>query len=123
MMRKLRYFEPREFECKEHCGKCLGLMDETLLAMLDELRHRVKRPLVVNSGFRCEERNASVAGASVSSSHLKGLAVDLACTESGLRHLIVKNAFELGFRRVGVAGSFIHLDIDPDKPQNVLWLY
>ena len=122
-MRPLRYFQPHEFECKKHCGKCLGLMDETLLVMLDELRHRVKRPLGVNSGYRCEAKNASTPGAVKGSSHMKGLAVDLACTDSELRCSIVKEAFGLGFRRIGVAETFVHLDIDPDKPQDILFLY
>lgn len=122
-MRELRYFKPHEFECDAHCGECLGKMDETLLAMLDELRHRVKSPLVVNSGYRCPAKNARTKGASATSSHMKGLAVDIACTGSELRFRIVQEAMGVGFRRIGVAGSFIHLDIDPDKPQDILFLY
>ena len=37
----LRYFKPHEFACKcRRCGKGFDEMDPTLLAMLDELRHR-----------------------------------------------------------------------------------
>lgn len=122
-MRELRYFKPREFECEAHCGDCLGLMDETLLVMLDELRHKVGRPLRVNSGFRCEAKNARTAGAVKGSSHCKGLAVDLACTDSELRFRLVQEAMALGFKRIGVAETFVHLDIDPDKPQGLLFLY
>ncbi len=121
-MPHLRYFEPHEFECDAHCGACLGLMDETLLAKLDELRHRVKRPLVINSGYRCKARNKAVGG-TADSSHMTGMAVDIACPDSGTRMLLVKEALSLGFNRVGLGNGFVHLDIDPDKPQCVLWLY
>ena len=30
---------------------------------------------------------------------------------------------DLGINRIGVAGTFIHIDVDPDKSPNVLWTY
>lgn len=119
-MRELRYFKPHEFECPVHCGQCLGKMDEVLLAKLDELRHRVEEPLIINSGYRCEARNRMVGGAPASS-HMKGLAVDIACECSTLRFKLVKHAIELGFRRIEPMDTWVHLDIDPDKPQDVMF--
>ena len=28
-----------------------------------------------------------------------------------------------GFKRIGIGSTFIHVDLDLDKPQNVFWLY
>lgn len=121
-MRELRYFRPHEFACRCNCGAGFNEMDPTLLAMLDELRHRVGQPLYINSAFRCRSWNAKVGGVE-SSSHAKGMAVDIACTDGFQRFSLVKEAMAIGFRRIGVAETFIHLDIDPDKPQEVLFLY
>ena len=30
---------------------------------------------------------------------------------------------EVGFKRIGMGSTFIHVDIDKDKAQNVLWTY
>lgn len=119
-MRQLRYFQPHEFACRCGCGKGMAEMDETLLAMLDELRHRVKRPLIVNSACRCSLWNSRVGG-KAGSSHCRGFAVDIDCRDPALRYDILKHAFELGFPRIEPRESWIHLDIDPDKPQNVVF--
>jgi len=30
---------------------------------------------------------------------------------------------EVGFTRIGIGNTFIHVDIDKDKSQNVIWTY
>ena len=30
---------------------------------------------------------------------------------------------EIGFKRIGVGKTFIHVDIDKNKSQHVMWLY
>lgn len=122
------FFKPHEFFCR--CGKCeydregggMASMSETLLAMLDLLREKVGEPLVINSSIRCEAYNATLENSSLNSSHLKGLAVDIACDCGTLRFKLVKYGFQVGFRRIEVGPTWVHLDIDPDKPQDVLWL-
>lgn len=117
----LRYFKPHEFACKcRRCGKGFDEMDPTLLAMLDELRHKVGEPLIISSAYRCKEHNSEVGGVS-GSSHMKGLAVDIECWDSYLRFKIVKEAIFLGFRRIEPATTWVHLDIDNEKPQDVLF--
>lgn len=44
--------------------------------VLDPLRERFGRPIIVNSGFRCPELNKAVKGAATSQ-HVKGEAADL----------------------------------------------
>jgi hypothetical protein len=44
--------------------------------ILDPLRERYKKPIYVNSGYRCDALNKAVGG-SKNSSHLYGLAADI----------------------------------------------
>ncbi len=30
---------------------------------------------------------------------------------------------DLGINRIGIADTFIHIDVDPDKSPNVIWTY
>jgi len=41
-----------------------------------------KRPIIINSGYRCPDLNKAVGGSS-SSDHMKGFAVDFTCPEYG----------------------------------------
>ncbi|MDD3124116.1 MAG: D-Ala-D-Ala carboxypeptidase family metallohydrolase, partial [Candidatus Izemoplasmatales bacterium] len=55
--------------------------------VLDPLRERFKRPIIINSGFRSKDLNGAVGGAS-NSQHMKGEAADIyAGTKEGNREL------------------------------------
>ena len=90
--------------------------------MLDAARKIYGRSMRITSGFRTESHNEKVGGVK-SSSHLKGLAADIACSESRYRFEMIKALLEVGFKRIGVSGTFIHVDIDKNKSQNVIWTY
>ena len=115
----IRYFKPAELACT-HCGDLKISTD--LLTRIDRLRDAVGIPLIVTSGYRCPEWNAKISRVE-KSAHVNGYAVDIKVFNSRTRLLIVQNALALGFNRIGISRSFVHLDIDPDKPQQVLWLY
>jgi hypothetical protein len=36
---------------------------------------------------------------------------------------IVGSLLEAGFNRIGIADTFIHVDNDPTKPEEVMWKY
>jgi len=79
-------------------------------------------PLVIHSGCRCTPHNLTVGGKD-DSSHLTGLAVDIRALSSPTRFRIIRSALNLGFTRIGIGSSFIHIDIDTTKPSQVFWLY
>ena len=53
------------------------------------------------------------------SAHTRGYAVDIKCINSHTRFLILQAALEVGFRRIELAPTWVHLDNDPNKPQDV----
>jgi len=117
----LKYFNYDEFDSPDELGSGKH-MDQDLLNMIDRARALYGKPIVVNSGFRTESHNKKVGGVS-SSSHLKGLAIDVACIRSKDRFEMLTALIEAGFNRIGVASTFIHVDIDKNKSQNVIWTY
>ena len=78
-------------------------------------------PFVINSAYRSPEHSLSIKNPT--SSHNKGLAVDISAKDSRTRGLILDALRAVGFNRIGIADTFIHVDLDMDKSQNVTWLY
>jgi uncharacterized protein YcbK (DUF882 family) len=115
----LKYFKKSEFTCKCGCGETV--ISDDLLYSLDEAREFAKLPFVISSGYRCENHPESKKNPT--SSHIKGLAVDIKCTDSKTRAIIMDALGYVGFRRFGIAKSFIHVDIDNEKSNPVIWLY
>jgi uncharacterized protein YcbK (DUF882 family) len=106
------------FECP-CCGKN-EIIPELVMVVLSLETHL--NDLKINSGYRCKKHNAAVGG-SPTSSHLTGWAVDLAAPDSRTRFKIIYWLIEDGIGRIGIGRTYIHLDIDPKKPWDVLWLY
>ncbi len=118
---KVKYFNYSEFDSPDVQGSG-QLMDKTLLDMLDEIREIVGEPIIITSGFRTPAHNEAVGGKE-QSSHLKGLAVDIAVRHSRMRFKLIDALLEVGVNRIGIADNFVHIDIDPDKDKNVIWTY
>ena len=117
----MRNFELSEFDSPDEQGSG-KYMDETFLSMLDDARSIAGIPFIINSGFRTPSHNAYVGGKE-KSSHQYGYAVDLHCTGSRERSIIISSLQEAGFTRFGIGNTFIHVDSDPDKDANVIWTY
>ena len=114
-----------EFNCP-CCGK--NKMNESFLATLTDAREYCRTPLMINSGYRCEKHNKKVGG-KPNSTHTVGAAADIHCTESRQRALILCGLLEAGFSRIGIAKTFIHVDMADrlegidKKVEAVFWLY
>lgn len=131
------------------CG-CDGVVNDRLLIVLDKVREKFGKPININSGFRCESHDLDVhlgllkkrhdkdeinrvkykelseleSAKDRTSSHIKGLAVDIRCDNSLDRFKLINILLAyLPVMRIGIAKTFIHIDIDEDKPQNVMWTY
>jgi len=120
-VKKSRWFAEKELTCHCGCGACD--MNPVLLRMLDQVRSAIGKPIIINSGYRCVEWNRKVRGRNTSA-HLTGHAVDIKCTNATQRYELLNDLLpRWEIRRLGIADNFIHIDIDPSKPQDVVWTY
>jgi zinc D-Ala-D-Ala carboxypeptidase len=115
------HFDISEFDSPDEKGSG-SYMQSSTLQMLDDARAIAGIPFKINSGFRTKSHNAYIGGVR-DSSHCYGYAVDVHCTDSRGRAVIINALRKAGFTRFGVANTFIHCDNDPDKDANVMWLY
>ena len=96
-------------------------MDVDFLAKLDEAREFAGIPFVINSAYRSPTHPESIKNPT--SSHIKGLAVDIKAKDSTTRFKVIEALVSVGFTRLGIADTFIHVDWDFDKTQQVIWTY
>jgi len=120
MNRRIKHFESSEFTCNGI--ECYDKMSDNLLLSLGTARVIAGIPFHLNSSWRDEDTN-QLAGGKPNSAHLRGNAVDIACANSSDRYLIVDAAMAAGFTRIGIGNTFVHLDVDKDLPDNVIWTY
>ncbi|WP_281989700.1 D-Ala-D-Ala carboxypeptidase family metallohydrolase [Aquimarina aggregata] len=104
-------------------GRC---MDKEFIKMLQKLAKVTKLPIfdMINSGARSSFWNAKVGGVSNSSHKMpKCQAADIKAPTRAIRNKIVVAAKLVGFKRIGVGRTFVHLDNDRSKKQYVAWGY
>jgi len=123
---QLKNFKLEEFDSPDFKGSGKN-MDADFMQLLDRARTEAGIPFKINSGYRTESHNAKVGGkpktnTSKGSSHMYGLAADIGCTDSVTRSTIIAALIKVGFKRIGIAKTFLHTDLDNDKP-NAIWLY
>jgi len=116
----MNYFKIEEFASSDNPNSG-GLMNNGFLRALINARELAKTSFVITSGYRTIKHNREING-NPSSSHLKGLAADIACDNGPKREKIVRGLILAGFTRIGIGSNFIHCDTDNDKP-NSIWLY
>lgn len=118
---KYKQFTPKEFQCK-HTGR--HGMDPEFLDMLQELRNRFGKPIIINSGYRHHTHPDEAKKGHRNGEHTKGRCADLRVTNSQDRYQLLKLAFEMGFPRVGFHKSFLHIGIGGEGlPYDVCWDY
>ena len=117
----MKYFKIEEFDSPDQPGSG-DKMSPEFLEMLDKAREIAGVPFIITSGYRTETHNALVGGVD-SSAHTRGFAADIACRDSKSRYSIVNSLQSAGFNRIGIAGTFIHVDSDDEKPSELIWTY
>lgn len=118
---RLKHFTLDEFDSPDQPGSG-EKMSSDFLKKLDKARKIADTPFIINSGYRTDSHNNYVGG-KPNSSHLKGMAADIRCTDDAQRAKIIQSLIEVGFNRIGVAKTFIHVDNDPQKNANRIWVY
>lgn len=117
------YFQTdKMIECPCGCG--LTITDTEFWSRLDEARKIAGVPFTITSGARCVKYNYTVES-TPTSSHIKGLAVDIATADSHTRFKVIEGLIKAGFTRIGYNGpkKFVHVDLDYSKPQELMFDY
>lgn len=114
------HFKDEEFtKCIPSCH--LTDMNFEFMVGIENARIIAGVPFIINSAYRTKEHELS-RGRKGTSSHCKGLALDIQCKDSVTRLAILKGLIEEGFSRIGIHERFIHVDADTTKPA-CIWLY
>ena len=94
----------------------------SLLAVVkvaDEARHRLGKPLRINSAYRSPAYNRSLPGAAKNSIHTQGGALDLAGSPATLHKILTQMRAEGLFRGgIGKYRTFVHVDV---RGRNADW--
>ena len=115
-----KYFSEHEFQ-KVHCS--MDDIDPSSLKRLDYAREYAGIPFIISSAYRSKEHELE-RGRTGASAHTRGRAFDIVCGDSRSRALIIAAAVKVGFTRIGIGSSFIHLDDDVHcLPSPRIWLY
>jgi uncharacterized protein YcbK (DUF882 family) len=113
----MRYFKLSDFDCQETGN---NEMSEEFLEKLDDLRHVCGFPFIITSGYR-DPSHSIEARKAKAGTHARGIASDIRINNGNEAYDIIKNAQSMGFNGIGLAKSFIHLDIRQGMP--VIWSY
>ncbi len=123
---RLKYFKQTEFDSPDLKGSGENMNSE-FLQKLDKARELANTPFVITSGYRTPDYNQLLIDegikASPVSSHMKGLAADISAKTSRQKYDIVTALMSVGFNRIGIASSFVHVDDDIDKVGRLIWTY
>lgn len=76
----------------------------------------------ITSGFRSQAYERS-KGRQGTSSHCKGLAVDISTRDSHTRFKVVAACLYAGIPRIGIGKTFVHVDIDETKAHPIIFHY
>ena len=114
------YFKIEDFACRCGCGK--NNVPPGFIDKLDCARVNAGVPFKLNRGCSCLKHNRRL-GSKDTSSHVKGIAVDIEARSSVRRYWIIFGLIVAGFTRIGIGRTFIHADSDPNKAKEVVWLY
>lgn len=103
-----------ELACRCGCGMTVN---DGFRRLLNLARQTAKTPFKINSGARCIKHNSQY-DKDGTSSHVKGIAADIAY-DSELNLVKIIHALTLtGVTRIGVneKKKFVHIDVDFEKP-------
>lgn len=114
----IRYWKREEFACR--CGRyhapyCDGFPvepDQTLVELVDDIRHDFGRPAHASSGIRCEQHNADQPNSAPNSRHKRGKALDFFIEGvSGAALLARAQADPRTNYAYIIEGQYVHVDV------------
>ena len=106
-------FDRKEFACKCGCG--FATVDVDLIAILETIRCRYRKPVTVTSACRCDEHNENIGG-SYGSKHKQGIAADIVVqdVEPAVIYAYLDDMFPMNCG-LGKYETFTHVDVREQK--------
>ena len=97
----------------EHLLGNIGALSD----VLEEVRTRIGKPIIISSGYRSPEVNKAIGG-SATSAHCQGLAADITVKGMSSRQLakLIMN-MNLDYDQLIYEGNWVHLGISTGKPR------
>lgn len=117
-MSDYKYFKIEDFNCQE-TGE--NRMEHEFVKKLDDLRETCGWAFNVTSGYRDPSHSVERHKPNGGGTHSQGIAADIRVLNGKQRHEIVKHAMQMGFTGIGIAKTFVHVDIRENTP--VVWTY
>lgn len=115
--KKLQFnFEVADFDCPCRDPECVTtIVDDDLVLGLQLMRDQLGCPLFISSGYRCPayQKHLKDQGYETAvgvSQHELGKAADV-FTRKHSGEALAELAYKVGFRRCGVGGTFVHVDV------------
>lgn len=116
-------FDPAKLDFRSCVPACSEKdLNPALVELLRRAQHLAGFTFTITSGFRTKAHELS-RGRSGSSSHTKGLAVDISARDSHARYKILLALGCVGVPRLGVGKTFIHADIDETMAHPIIFHY
>lgn len=108
-----QYFKVREFACKD--GSQVVFIDDYLCTILDILRNKLGKPIIITSGYRTPWWNEKSGGAKYSY-HMRGMAADIKVNGMKAKEL-AKKLDEIVPNGCGIIvyNSWVHFDVRDGK--------
>ena len=118
------HFSASEFECSCGCkyGTRPGDVSIELLHLLELIREEYGMPMHITSGCRCAVWNAHVGGVA-NSAHTRGTAADISCSGGTNRRKLMDLAVMSYASGIGIARTFVHVDVCDVLPRPSAWSY
>ena len=117
-----RNFLVSEFRSPDGKDKA-ARMDPVFMTKLQAIRDELGKSIVINSAIRSKEHNRLVGGKSNSQHLVRPCACADISTKGWhptTKHKFLELVFRYGFTGVGVADTFVHIDL---RKQRSIWTY
>ena len=121
----MNYFNRDELSCSCGCG--IYNFDIEALAVLNQIRAEIGRPMYVTSGCRCPSKNRNVGGEE-NSGHITTetnpcTEADIYCAGGGFKYDLVELCYKHKVPRIGVyLSDIVHIGFSEVLPQQVMWV-
>jgi hypothetical protein len=97
-------------------------MRQATMSKFDTAREIAGIPFVINSAYRSPAWEKA-KGRTGTGAHTLGRALDITCNTDRNRFRIIDALIKAGFKRIGIAKTYIHADDSESHTQDIVWMY